>query len=668
MTTALRLPRFACSVSSLLLATGLSLLAPAASTLEVPIDQGTYFGVHEALGISDDFGRWNKTIRVVYDPDGAPAAYSSTKVLALLAETFSYWTTVSGVRFQIEGINAAAPDDRDVSNPSSRDGIVRVSWGAIGDAAGRAGPLGGFFDDDLGYFPYEDGTIELNNGTDVIENDFDLVNVLVHEVGHLIGLGHSDNPDSVMYANPYNFLRYPREDDIRAVQVLYGPPAAAIDVDNPIPAWVYTPPPQASAATTQFLFKPNSHPSSGSGAYFRVGSSTVTSITSSTADNQFVNFAAGVGGSTSAINVAATFIVVDPAGYMYSKRDWTLNCNANSSCVEFMSLTETQIMKTIPGTWKVYVVNEATNQTLASATIPVNTTVSFNRPPTATITAAAGSTPARANFTITATDPDGDAIEVVWHPPGLIGFDTDVRSTFASGGSASLSANFSLTGTYSFFVEVRDNRPRYGDGADSSAAGDGFQTLMKVTVTLPAAAIQVATTAETTTTVPSTAPSQSVLSAVAKTSISLLVQNLNGSNAVSLANVGFKLGASTDQGATTKTSFGTGDSVIIAGSVQPQPADVGKAANIYIVVRTTIAGADRWTYLDGTSGLYVDWPTVTVSQLKPAYSVSSLQASEAFLVYSGKLTAAQHRIYIGYRLSSGSIFFYTGQALSITAN
>lgn len=667
MTTALRLPRFAFFVSSLLLITGLSLVAPAASTLEVPIDEGTYRGVHEALGISDDFGRWDKTIRVVYDPDGAPAAYTSTKVLALLAETFSYWTTVSGVRFQIEGTNAAAPDDRDVSNPALLDGIVRVSWGAIGGAAGRAGPVGGFFDDDLGYFPYEDGSIELNNGTDVIEDDFDLVNVLVHEVGHLIGLGHSDNPDSVMYANPYNFLRYPREDDIRAVQVLYGAPTTAIDADNPIPAWVYTPPPQASAATTQFLFKPNSHPSSGSGAYFRVGNSTVTSISSSTTDNQFVNFAAGVGGSSSAINVAATFIVVDPTGYVYSKRDWLLNCSANSSCVEFMSLTETQIMKTVPGTWRVYVVNEATNQTLASATIPVNTTVSFNRAPTATITATAGSTPARANFTITASDPEGDAIEVVWHPPGLIGFESDVRNTFASGGSATLNVNFSVTGTHTFFVEVRDNRPRYGDGSASSAAGDGFQTLMKVTVTLPAATIQVATTAETTT--PATpAPSQTVLNAVAKNNISLLVSNTNGANVVSLANVGFKLGASTDQGVTTKTTFSTGDSVIIAGSVQPQSADIGKAANVYIVVRTTIAGADRWTYLDGTSGLYVDWPTVAVSALKPAYSVSSLQASEAFQIYSGKLAAAQHRIYIGYRLSTGSTLYYTGQAHSLTAN
>ncbi|KAF0187598.1 MAG: hypothetical protein FD165_2890, partial [Gammaproteobacteria bacterium] len=348
-------------------------------------------------------------------------------------------------------------------------------------------------------------------------------------------------------ANPYNFLRYPREDDIRAVQVMYGAPTTAINADNPIPAWVYVPPPEASAATTQFLLKPNSHPSSGTGAYFRIGSTTVTSISSSTADNQFVNFAAAVGGSSSAIDVAATFIVVDPAGYMYSKRDWTLNCSANSACVEFMSLTETQIMKTIPGTWKVYVVNEATNQTLGSATIPVNTTVSFNRAPTATITATTGSTPARANFTLTASDPDGDAIEVVWHPPGLIGSGSDVRNTFASGGSASLSANFSVTGTHSFFVEVRDNRARYGDSAGSSAAGEGFQTLMKVTVTLPGAAISVLSTEDTGT--GTSVPSQQVLAAIAKTAGSFYrARNVATASEVEATTVNFTYGASTNQG------------------------------------------------------------------------------------------------------------------------
>jgi hypothetical protein len=264
---------------------------------------------------------------------------------------------------------------------------------------------------------------------------------------------------------------------------------------------------------------------------------------------------------------------------------------------------------------------------------------------------------------VTATDPESNPIEVVWHPPGLTGFNTDVRNTFASGGSASLNANFSLTGTHTFYVEVRDNQPRYGDGDGSSPAGDGFQTLLRVTVTLPGASVQVVSTADTGTA--SSTPSQQVLSAIAKTPSTMLVGNLAGINVVSSANIGFTYGASSDQGVTTKTSFTTGDTVIISGGVSPLAADVGKAGNIYIVVRTTVNGVDTWTYRD-SSGLFVPWPSVAVAQLQPAYTVSSLKANEAFLVYNGKLVAAQQRIYVGYKLASGSTLYYTGTAHSLT--
>ena len=35
---------------------------------------------------------------------------------------------------------------------------------------------------------------------------------MIHEVGHVIGLGHSDDPVSLMYANPYNSLNHLRID------------------------------------------------------------------------------------------------------------------------------------------------------------------------------------------------------------------------------------------------------------------------------------------------------------------------------------------------------------------------------------------------------------------------------------------------------------------------
>jgi hypothetical protein len=159
--------------------------------------------------------------------------------------------------------------------------------------------------------------------------------------------------------------------------------------------------------------------------------------------------------------------------------------------------------------------------------------------------------------------------------------------------------------------------------------------------------------------------SQQVLSAVAKTPSTLLrsKDSVTGLD-VSIADGLFFYGASKDRGATTSTNFRAGDNVIIAASVLPQPEDLGKPADIFMVVRTTTATSDTWTYRDA-SGVFLPWPTVAIPDLRPAGSVSSLKNIEAFEVFSGTLVPAQHRIYVGYRLAGGSVLFYTSQALSL---
>ncbi|MDY6981605.1 MAG: matrixin family metalloprotease [Pseudomonadota bacterium] len=650
------------SLPSCLLAIALSLLAPVAFAARVPVDDGIHRDLYPALGISDVFGRWNEPIRLVYDPDGAPAEYSdNSRVLALLQEAYSYWMYVSGVRFEIVGVDPAARDDRNLGS-FQRDGLVRVSWENIGGFAGRAGPTPGPFNNDLGYSPYEDGSVELNRDADAIASDFDLVSVLIHELGHLLGLGHSDMPHSVMYANPYNHLRYPRADDIRAMQVLYGPPAQSFDPDQPIAAWLYSAPPQASAAATQFLFKPNAHPNSRNGAYFRIGDAVVTDITAATDDDEFLVFFGGIGnGST--IGVDANLVVVDPTGYIYDERAWRLACSAPNFCVANITIGKVGALKTLPGTWKVHVVDPATNQTLVTTSIPVSGAPVVNRAPTATITAVPGDGPAQARFTLTASDPDGDSIDVVWRPPGLSGANTDVRRRIPSGGSTSLDVDFSQAGTHTFFVEARDTAPRYGNGVNSSVAGEGFQTLLRVTVTLPEATVQVVSTQDAGTQ-PITSPTKQMLAAIASTVNPSLVANTNGANAVSGVPASFTYGASANGGATTRTTFSSSHNVIVAGGVQPQIADVGKAGDIFIVVRTILNGVETWTYRNA-SGEFVPWPTVTVAHLQPAYSVSNLQPNEAFEILNGNLMAAEHRVYIGYRPSGSNTLLYTGDALRL---
>jgi hypothetical protein len=81
----------------------------------------------------------------------------------------------------------------------------------------------------------------------------DLYSVALHEAGHALGLGHMDNPDSVMYPY-YRILTGLSVDDIAGIRALYGssgqpsapqepidPPVAVIPPATPTPASPSTP-------------------------------------------------------------------------------------------------------------------------------------------------------------------------------------------------------------------------------------------------------------------------------------------------------------------------------------------------------------------------------------------------------------------------------------------
>ena len=59
----------------------------------------------------------------------------------------------------------------------------------------------------------------------------DLFSVVLHELGHALGLGHADNPGAVMYPY-YRQVRGLSEIDINAIRTLY----AAADGEEPPPA------------------------------------------------------------------------------------------------------------------------------------------------------------------------------------------------------------------------------------------------------------------------------------------------------------------------------------------------------------------------------------------------------------------------------------------------
>ncbi len=77
----------------------------------------------------------------------------------------------------------------------------------------------------------------------------DLYSVALHEAGHALGLGHTDNPDSVMYPY-YRILTGLSVDDIAGIRALYGSSGQTAASQEPIDPPVAVVPPATPTATS----------------------------------------------------------------------------------------------------------------------------------------------------------------------------------------------------------------------------------------------------------------------------------------------------------------------------------------------------------------------------------------------------------------------------------
>ena len=420
------------------------------------------------LGITATFGRWNGAIPWYYNPTSAPTLFTDTEtVVRLLQESMAEWEGVSGIRFEYQGVDETL---KDLKN----DGKVVIFWGRANGAAALAGPTRSYTDSSAktwGYDPYTDGSLEINHSYDwthagkythaMVERT--LKGVLVHELGHLMGLGHSNNPASVMYADPYNNVAHPLEDDINAAQAFYGTSASPSTVAR------YTVP-SAGVSTfkSSFLYLD----SSGKEV-------PVSEITQDTGDSDIFWLKTEYSGPYSQ---TIELHLVDPWGYLTSETSVVLSCEQGSICTASHEVDAMDILKNTPGSYHLYVT--ADDQLLEDHTFTVTTTPQWNHAPTASVSfsATGGVAPLTLSANLEASDTEGHTVSATWHIPGE---GIVVNNGFT--GQETRSITFSEPGAYLVFIALNDDGPRYdgtGRRSPSGSAGEGVQTLLRMAVTV----------------------------------------------------------------------------------------------------------------------------------------------------------------------------------------
>jgi hypothetical protein len=173
-------------------------------------------------------GRWpNGIYRWWFNPSHIPSNLNSAQVLAAMQTAAARWAGMCNIRFEYQGITAIEPETK---NNFATD---RVNvWGF----ANFIPELSGF----SGWTPVAilltqpvaeiiDADIKLNAA---VKWDIETVEAtFTHELGHAIGLGHSNVSESVMFANPYHsttYIRTLRGDDAQGCAALYGASADAL--------------------------------------------------------------------------------------------------------------------------------------------------------------------------------------------------------------------------------------------------------------------------------------------------------------------------------------------------------------------------------------------------------------------------------------------------------
>ena len=180
------------------------------------------------LVVTEDLlpAHWDKICIPWYvQKDGTPDL-TPAEVMTTLETSFETWSAVPGIYPELQGRGATCFDDVGLAGWPGRQNVMM--WREGTDSWPYAAPVVGLtsvtFDRHTGVIV--DADVEFNGedylfAADVSNLAYDLQSAATHEVGHVLGLGHSGDPEATMYAKSQPGETKKRDlesDDIAGIQ------------------------------------------------------------------------------------------------------------------------------------------------------------------------------------------------------------------------------------------------------------------------------------------------------------------------------------------------------------------------------------------------------------------------------------------------------------------
>ncbi|MFO1283841.1 MAG: choice-of-anchor D domain-containing protein [Burkholderiales bacterium] len=171
---------------------------------------------------------WPASVLMRYNPSGAPPTFADASVTsAVLESALAKWRAVCPIDIAYAGLTGVVPESTvvDAENGPQPDQVNVVGWkatpsGISGYTVGSPGIA------ESGYAPILDADVIVDPVK--VSASPQLTRLLVHEIGHVLGLNHAQFDGTMMSGPPYsvyNTLDNLTTDDIRGCRCLYGLPA-----------------------------------------------------------------------------------------------------------------------------------------------------------------------------------------------------------------------------------------------------------------------------------------------------------------------------------------------------------------------------------------------------------------------------------------------------------